>query len=83
MGAAAHGTTVVEGDTLIVLQLGTSCEDRVVDSDGVIVSQPGQQMNCVPHRAETSPSTRNLPPCTRRKSRCHDIEPPPSVKTRK
>ena len=62
VGATVHRTTVIEGDTLIELQLGTSCEDRVVDADGIVVSQPGQMMNCVPHRAETMHVTFNLKP---------------------
>ena len=62
IGASVKTTTVVDGATLITLQLGTSCEDRVVDADGVIVSQPGQMMNCVPHRAETMHVTFNLRP---------------------
>ena len=64
VGATVHRTTVIEGDTLIELQLGTSCEDRVVDADGIVVSQPGQMMNCVPHRAVAAASTSSRPRCT-------------------
>lgn len=79
VGATVHGISVVDGDSLIVLQLGTSCEDRVVDADGVVVSQPGQRMNCVPHRAETMHVTFNLRPPALHPPQisCHEVEPPP------
>ena len=79
IGASVKTTTVVDGATLITLQLGTSCEDRVVDADGVIVSQPGQMMNCVPHRAETMHVTFNLRPPALHPPQisCHEHEPPP------
>ena len=80
VGATVSGTTPINGDTLIVLQLGTSCEDRVVDSQGVVVSQPGQQMNCVPHRAATMHVTFNLKPPALHNPQisCREgFEPPP------
>ena len=48
VGAVVHGMEVVDGATLITLQLGTSCEERVVDDQGIVVAQPGQTINCVP-----------------------------------
>ena len=79
VGATLRSTTVVGSDTLIVLQLGTSCEDRVVDDDGIVVSTPGQMTNCVPHRAETMHVTFNLAPPAVHNPRisCHVHEPPP------
>ena len=62
VGAIVTKTQSQGSDTLITLQLGTSCEDRVIDNDGIVVSQPGQQINCVPHRAETMHVTFNLHP---------------------
>ena len=79
--AVVHSSAVVNNgqDTLITLQLGTSCEGTVVDTLGVLVSRPGQTINCVPHRAETMNVAFNLRPSALHPPQisCHDIEPPP------
>ena len=79
--AVVHTTSVVNDgkDSVITLQLGTSCEETVIDSLGVVVAQAGQQMNCVPHRAETMNVAFTLHPAALHPPRisCHDIEPPP------
>ena len=79
VGATVFSTVVNSGDTLITMQLGTSCEDRVVDSAGIVVAQPGQQTNCVPHRAETMHVTFNLKPPALHPPQieCHEFSPPP------
>ena len=80
VGATVYSTEVINGgDTLVTLQLGTSCEDRVVDSAGIVVAQPGQQTNCVPHRAETMHVTFNLKPPALHPPHieCHEFTPPP------
>ena len=80
VGATVHGIETVAGvDTIIVLQLGTSCEDRVIDADGIIVATPGQRINCVPHRAETMKVVFTLRPPALHPPQisCHDHEPPP------
>ena len=79
VGAVVHGMEVVDGATLITLQLGTSCEERVVDDQGIVVAQPGQTINCVPHRAETMRVTFTLRPPALHPPKviCHAIEPPP------
>ena len=79
VGAMTKSTEVIDGATVITLQLGTSCEERVVDNQGIIVAQPGQTVNCVPHRAETMRVTFNLRPPALHPPQisCHEHEPPP------
>ena len=85
IGATVHGTTVVNGkDTLVTLQLGTLCEDQVVGGEGRMAATPGQQTNCVPHRAETMHVTFNLRPPASHKPiiSCNELSLPPPPPTR-
>ena len=45
VGATVYSTVATgASDTLVVLQLGASCQEKVVDEQGILVATPGQKI---------------------------------------